>query len=251
MLKAVLVDDEPLSLDALEFVLDRNEEVEIIGKFTDPLKALENIRRLRPELVFLDIRMPELDGFSVAQEIMNMGLDTHIIFATVFEQYAAKAFDMDAADYVVKPFSENRLRTTVNRIIKRMGSEKAPECPINAMVKHNMSRYVINKIPVWKENSIVLLDPDAILYFSTDEKRVIVHTRDNTYESNSSLTELEEKLEHKGFFRCHKSFLVNTDHIEKIVPWFNSTYMIRLKPAAEQIPVSRYYTKQLKGILRI
>ncbi len=251
MLKAILVDDEPESLNALEFVLAKNKDLEIIGEYTDPLEALENIKKARPELVFLDIEMPELDGFSVAQEIINIGLDTHIIFATVFEQYALKAFEINAADYVMKPFSENRLRLTVNRIIKRVQNKQISECPVSAFVKRNSSRQIINKIPVWKENSIMLLDPETILYFTIDEKKVIVHTKENIYESNSSLAALEERLDNKGFFRCHKSFLINTDYIAKIIPWFNSTYMIRLKEGIEQIPVSRYYTKKLKGILSI
>lgn len=251
MLKAVLVDDELLSLDALEFILDKNEDVEIIGRYTNPLEALENIKKSRPDLVFLDVEMPELDGFSAAQEIINMRLDTNIIFATVFEQYALKAFEIDAADYVVKPFSENRLRLTVNRIIKRIQNRQVPKCPINDFVKHNVSRQIINKIPVWKENNIVLLDPETISYFTMNEKKVIVHTKDNTYESNSSLAELEEKLENRGFFRCHKSFLINTDYIAKIIPWFNSTFMIKLLQSNEQLPVSRFYAKKLKGMLRI
>lgn len=251
MLKAVLVDDEPLSLDALEYVLDKADEIEIIGKYTNPLEALESIKKSRPELVFLDVKMPELDGFSAAREIINMGFDTHIVFATVFEEYALKAFEMEAIDYVVKPFSENRLQLTVNRIVKRVRNRQAPECPVEAFVKRNLPRQVINKIPVWKENSIVLLDHETILYFTTDDKKVIVHTRDNTYESNSSLAELEEKLEDRGFFRCHKSFLVNTDYIARIIPWFNATYMIKLKEGTEQIPVSRYYTKKLKGMLSL
>ena len=251
MLKAVLVDDEPLSLDALELVLDRNEDVEVIGKYSDPVEALKNIEKLRPELVFLDIQMPEIDGLSAAREIINMGLDTHIIFATVFEQYALKAFDMDAADYVMKPFSESRIRLTVNRVIKRMQSRRIIECPMHTLVKENSTRNIMNKIPAWKENSIVLIDPEAIAYFSMNEKKVIVHTRENAYESKYSLAELEDRLESKGFLRCHKSFLVNTDYIDKIVPWFNSTYMIKLKHVTEQIPVSRHYTKQLKEILHI
>jgi len=251
MLKAVLVDDEQLSLDALEFVLNKNEDVEVVGKYTDPLEALNNINKVKPELVFLDIEMPELDGFSVAQEIINMGIDTHIIFATVFEQHALRAFEIDAADYVVKPFLESRLRLTVNRIVKRIQTRQVPQSMLRDFVENNPSRQIINKIPVWKENSIVLLDPGKILYFTTDAKKVIVHMKDDTYESNSSLAELEKRLENKGFLRCHKSFLVNMDAIARIVPWFNSTYMIRLKGVPDAIPVSRYYTKKLKSTLSI
>jgi two-component system LytT family response regulator/two-component system response regulator LytT len=251
MLKAVLIDDEVLSLDMLEYALDKNEDVEIIGKYTDPLEALENIKRTKPDLVFMDIEMPELDGFSTAKEIMNMGFDTSIVFATVFEQYALKAFEIDAADYVVKPFSEHRLKSTVDRIMKRFQSGQINENLLNDFLKHNLSKHGINKIAVWRENSIVLLDPETILYFTIDEKKVIVHIKNDSYESNSSLCELEEKLADKGFFRCHKSFLINTNYIDKIVPWFNSTFMIKLIQSNAQIPVSRLYTKKLKGMLRI
>jgi len=251
MLKAVLVDDEPLSLDALEFALDKHDEIEIIGKYTDPLEALVNIKKRKPELVFLDIEMPELDGFSAAEEIINMGLDTHIVFATVFQQYALKAFEINAADYIVKPFTETRLKLTVNRIIKNIQSRSSDVASVNTFVKNNLSSRSINKVAVWKENSIVLLDYERIMYFTMDGKRVTVHTKDGNYESSSTLAELEEKLINKGFFRCHKGYLINTDYIAKIIPWFNSTYMLKLKESTEQIPVSRYYAKKLKGLLSI
>ena len=251
MLRAVLVDDEPLSLNELEFALGQNEEIGIIGKYVDPLEALENIKKLKPELVFLDIEMPALDGFSAAQQIVDMGFDTQIIFASAFEQHAVKAFEMDAADYVIKPFSETRLRLTINRISKRINNRQVSQCPANEWIKYNSSQRFINKIPVWKENGIVLLDPETILYFTMDEKKVTVHLKDDSYESNSTLAELEQKLGDRGFFRCHKSFLINLDYIAKIIPWSNSTYLIRLKETTNQIPVSRYYSKKLKEMLSI
>jgi DNA-binding LytR/AlgR family response regulator len=251
MLRAVLVDDEMPSLEALEHVLAKSGAVQVAGKYTDPLEALEKIRETKPELVFMDIEMPELDGFSAAREIINMGFDTHIVFATVFEKYALKAFEIDAADYVVKPFSEHRLRITVDRIIKRVqGGHKAWRA-VNALIKQHLSGREPDKIAVWRENSIVLLDLEAILYFTVEEKKVMVHTVKGVYESSGSLAELEERLGHKGFFRCHRAFLVNLDFVDKIDPWFNATYMIRLKQGAGQVPVSRHYTKKLRGMLRI
>lgn len=115
----------------------------------------------------------------------------------------------------------------------------------------NDKRQVIDKIAVWKENSIVLIDPSAILYFTMDKKKVVVRTRNDTFESNSSLEHLESRLSDKGFFRCHRSFIINMDHVDKIVPWFNSTYMMKLKAEAEQIPVSKHYTKRLRSLLNI
>lgn len=250
MLRTVLVDDEPLSLEALGFLLGKHKELDLIGKYTDPVEALENIKATRPELVFLDVEMPELDGISAAQEIINMGLNTNIVFATVYEQYAVKAFEMDALDYIIKPFSEARLTLTVNRIVQKLKNSNPKRHSLNAVVKKSSNR-ALNKVAVWSENSIVLLNPEAIQYFTVEDKRVFAFTADCSYECNSSLAELEQKLEDKGFFRCHKSFLINMECIEKLIPWVHSTYMVKLKETAQQIPVSRNYAKKLKSMLGI
>ena len=121
----------------------------------------------------------------------------------------------------------------------------------NATIEQSYGNQLINKIPVWKENAIILLNPSDVLYITMDKKKVIIHTRDKVYESGSSLDALEQKLYSRGFFRSHKSFIVNMDYVEQIVPWFNSTYMMLIKSAAEQIPVSRHYTKSLRSLLDI
>lgn len=251
MLRAVLVDDEPLSLEALGFLLNKYDEIELIGKYTDPLAALENIRESRPELVFLDVEMPEMDGISAAREIINLGLNTSIVFATVYEQYAVKAFEMDAVDYIVKPFSENRLKLTMNRIFQKLEDYGSKIESSKAILKQKYSPRIINKIAVWSENSIMLLAHEDILYFTLEDKKVFAYTAGCSYECNSTLAELEQKLEDKGFFRCHKSFLINTEYIEKIIPWVHSTYMVKLRETARQIPVSRNYAKRLKSMLGI
>lgn len=139
-------------------------------------------------------------------------------------------------------------------VIVRRGHSKntepaVPAKPNSFFAIQNKLEPVINKLPVWNENNIMLLDPAVILYFTMDNKKVTVHAKDRNYESNSSLAELEGKLCVKGFFRCHKSFLINTEFIDKIIPWFNSTYKIKLKGTSEEIPVSRHYTKKLKKLL--
>lgn len=110
---------------------------------------------------------------------------------------------------------------------------------------------VIDKIAVWKENSIVLIDLSVILYFTASKKKVAVHTKDGIFESNSSLECLEIRLSDRGFFRCHRSFIINMEHVDQIVPWFNSTYMMKLKTTPEQIPVGRHYTRKLRDLLNI
>ena len=124
MLRVVLVDDEKLSLDELSFILSKNSEIEIIGKYVDPLAALEFIKKSKPEIVFLDIEMPQIDGFTLAKEISKMDFPVSIVFATVFDKYAIKAFEMNAIDYVLKPFSEARLELTMDKINERYNCNK-------------------------------------------------------------------------------------------------------------------------------
>lgn len=126
-----------------------------------------------------------------------------------------------------------------------------PQQLVSTLNNQEDKRQVIDKIAVWKENSIVLLDLSTILYFTMDRKKVVVHTKDGTFDSNSSLEDLEGKLFNRGFFRCHRSFIINMDYVDKIVPWFNSTYMMKLKAEVAQIPVSRHYAKRLRSLLGI
>lgn len=125
------------------------------------------------------------------------------------------------------------------------------ENPAVGVAPQGYANKLINKVPVWKADAIILLNPSAIMYFTVEKKKVAVHTRDGLYECGSSLEDLEHKMYGRGFFRCHKSFIVNMDYVEKIIPWFNATYMMILKETAEQIPVSRHYTKNLRLLLDI
>lgn len=248
MLKTVLVDDEPLSLDTLEYLLDKHDYVEVVGRYTNAVQAIEGIAKLKPHLIFLDIQMPELDGFSVAKEVFDLGLDSHIVFATAYDVYAIKAFELNATDYILKPFSQERLGVSINRIITRLKNMSELDKQSSHDFIDAFANQSLTKIPVWKDNRIHLIDPTNILYFSVYDKKVMVYTTTDTFECNSSLSDLESKLATKGFLRCHKSFVVNGDAIDKIIPWFNSTYMLTLKGTSEEIPVSRSYTKKLRTV---
>ncbi|WP_374214204.1 LytTR family transcriptional regulator DNA-binding domain-containing protein [Candidatus Desulfosporosinus nitrosoreducens] len=135
--------------------------------------------------------------------------------------------------------------------IKPGEMSKAAQQSVSSLNDKEDIRQVIDQIAVWKENSIVLIDPAMILYFTMDKKRVLIYTNYGIFESNNSLEYLEGRLSNRGFFRCHKSFVINMDHVDKIVPWFNSTYLVNLKAAAEPIPVSRHYAKRLRSLLNI
>ena len=243
MLRVVLVDDEKLSLDELSFILSKNSEIEIIGKFESPLIALEFIKKYRPEVVFLDIEMPEIDGFTLAKEINKFDFNVSIVFATVFDKYAINAFEMSATDYVLKPFSEKRLQLTMNKINEKYNNN-------NILQKEKINEGMV-KLPLWKDECIYLVHPQNILYCTVLNKEVFVFTRDTTFTTHDTLNQLGNRLINHNFFRSHKSYLVNLDRIYKIVPWFNSTFVLQIEGLKEEVPVSRHYVKNFKKLLNM
>ncbi|WP_298846666.1 LytR/AlgR family response regulator transcription factor [Clostridium sp.] len=250
MLRVVLVDDEQLSLDELSFILGKKRELEIIGKFLSPLTALEFIKESKPEIVFLDIEMPEIDGLTLASEIGKLDFSVSIVFATVFDKYAIKAFEINAIDYVLKPFSEKRLALTMDRIEEKFNCSKNTLLGQGSLLE-KISNVGMVKLPVWKAECIFLVHPRDILYCTVVNKEVFVFTRKATYTAHCTLNQLENKLINQNFFRSHKSYLVNLDNIYKIVPWFNSTFVLQIENWKEEVPVSRHYVKEFKRLLNM
>jgi len=250
MLRVVLVDDEKLSLEELSFILSKNNEIEIIGEYIDALTALEFIKKSKPEIVFLDIEMPEIDGFTLAEEICKMNFPVSIVFATVFDKYAVKAFETNAIDYVLKPFSEKRLQITMEKIKERYNcDENVPLCNFNNIIPEKQEIKGMKKIPLWKEECIYLVHPQDILYCTVLNKEVLVLTKDSNFTTQYTLNQLGNKLCNHNFFRSHKSYLVNLDKVHKIVPWFNSTFVLKIEGWKEEVPVSRHYVKEFKRII--
>jgi len=250
MLKVVLVDDEQLSLDELSFILSKYSEIEIIGKYLSPSAALEFIKTSKPEIVFLDMEMPEIDGFTMAEEICKLEFSVSIVFATVFNKYAVKAFEMNAIDYVLKPFSEKRLELTMDKINDKYNSNKDILSKQRVLLEKKSNEGMI-KLPLWKDECIYLVHPKDILYCTVLNKEVFIFTKDATYTTHYTLNQLGNKLINNNFFRSHKSYLVNLDRIYKIVPWFNSTFVLQIEGWEEEVPVSRHYVKDFRKILNM
>jgi len=252
MLRVVLVDDEKLSLDELSFILSKNSEIEIIGKYFNASTALEFIKKSKPEIVFLDIEMPEIDGFTLAKEICNLDFPVSIVFATVLDKYAIKAFEMNAVDYVLKPFSEKRLEITMDKINERYNCNKdTSSYSYNSIIPEAKVIEGVKRLPLWKDECIFLVLPQDILYCTVLNKEVFVLTKNATFTTHDTLNQLGNKLIYHNFFRSHKSYLVNLDRIYKIVPWFNSTFVLQIEGWKEEVPVSRHYVKEFKKILNM
>ncbi|MCL6591591.1 MAG: LytTR family DNA-binding domain-containing protein [Firmicutes bacterium] len=250
MLKAILVDDEPGPLEELSWILTEIGGVQVAGMYQDPVKALEGIKETQPEAVFLDIEMGVIDGFTLADEILRLPRPCAIVFATAYNEYAVKAFEINAVDYVLKPFTKERLGLTIRKLFKQYGETlKKPPESLGAFVREQKLKQSVKKVPVWKDDSFLLLNPHEIFYFTVADGGVWAATGQGRYSSREPLNYWEERLKDQRFFRTHKSFLVNLDKVRQAIPFFNYTYLLKFDGLKEEVPVSRSYLKDFKRLM--
>ncbi|ETI68731.1 LytR/AlgR family response regulator transcription factor [Neobacillus vireti] len=240
MLKAYILDDEPLARDELKYLLIRSEQVEILGEADCVEDAVAGITELKPDLVFLDIELAEENGLSLARQLELLEQTPAIVFATAYDEYALEAFELDAVDYILKPFDEERIQKTLEKI-KKMQNLGDKNNLIQSSVKQNNN----GKIAVLVDERIVLLTVADILYLESSEGKCNIVTSEQAYKVAEALVVLEKKVNNAKFLRVHRSFIVNLDHIVEIEPWFNSTYNLHMRDGS-QVPVSRTYVKLLK-----
>lgn len=246
MLKAFIVDDEPLARDELKYLLLRSKQVEIVGEADCIEDALEHVHTLNPDLLFLDIELGDVSGLQLAEQLLTFEHTPAVIFATAYDEYALQAFELNAVDYILKPFDETRLQQTLEKVMKMqtIGGKEIPAAPLTVRTPIEQT----GKMAVMVEERIVLVDIPSIVFVGSAEGKTIIKTRDSEYRIGESLVMIEKKLHHASFMRVHRSFLVNVHHISEIQPWFNSTYNL-IMTEGSQVPVSRTYVKELKQLL--
>ncbi|WP_096186613.1 LytR/AlgR family response regulator transcription factor [Evansella halocellulosilytica] len=242
-IKTVIIDDEPYSRDELSFLLEQYDEVDIIGEADSGEKGLELIMRKEPDVAFIDIEMPQMSGMELAQALKNMKKTPIIIFATAYPDYAAKAFRVQALDYILKPFDEENLQETIELVKEKLNWDASSTGKTQAPA--------IGKLAVEDNGRIVYLSPSDITYLFREVRETIICTKDHQYHSRTPIKEIEEKLKGYPFFRPHKSYLVNLDKIEQLIPWLNGAYQVKMQGSKEEIPVSRNYVKELRERLEL
>lgn len=245
MIRAVLVDDEPLAIQELEYILSKVSYVQIVRTFTDALEAFDFIRLEEPDVVFMDIDMPQLSGVEITEKLKRCGVQTKVIYATAYDDYAIKAFDQNALDYLLKPYDAERIFEAVLKV-KRL-AKSAPSAGDNSISKEN----ALTRLPIWIGEKMLMIDVDDIIFCSVEHHRTSIRTVKATYEINDGLTHLENKLPKDRFLRTHRAYIVNLTKIREISPYFNNTLALKLEGIKDEIPVSRSYLKTLKQALNI
>ncbi|TDL88851.1 response regulator [Vibrio vulnificus] len=246
MMKAFIVEDEPLARDELKYLLKRSRQVEVVGEAEGIEDAMRDISRLKPELVFLDIELADGNGLHLAKQLAELDPAPSLIFATAYDEFALQAFELYAFDYLLKPFNEKRIRQTLDKLMKQrqIGKhESGTAAPASRMAVEQTG-----KLAVVIDDRIVLIDRDHILFIGLVEGKTIIKTGENEYKIGDPLIVLERKLDTRSFLRVHRSFIVNVIHISEIQPWFNSTYNLIMSDGSN-IPVSRTYVKELKQLI--
>ncbi len=272
---ALIIDDEQLARDELRYLLDSAGEVEILGQGKNGIEAVELIRSLDPDVVFLDVQMPGLDGFAVIKKLLEQGGREslpQIVFATAFDQYAVRAFDVNAIDYLLKPFDRARVLQALERVRHRLSEAQAEvpapavpaagppsEARLDALIRlmeqqqGAPQRGPNSKIVLQAGSRLLLVDQKDICFAAIDEGVISVVTP--TIEGQSKCRTLEELLELLDpalFWRAHRSFVVNINHIKEVVPWFKSSYQLRMSDRKNtEIPVSRAQTRRLRELFKL
>ncbi len=257
-ISTLIVDDEKPARDELAFLLKSFPEVRLIGQGKNGVEALSLIKEHAPDLVFLDVQMPGLDGFGVLKRLVDRKAKLpHIVFATAFDNYAVQAFEVNAVDYVLKPFDRARLAKAILRAKKLMEADSSPalQLQLESLVNQIGAAKTAQplKLLVKTQQRLLLVDADDVIYASIDDGLISVVAREVEGSSNyRTLDELQESLDSERFWRPHRSYLVNINHIKEVVPWFKSSYMLKMADKRNsEIPVSRGQTKRLRSLLRM
>jgi two-component system LytT family response regulator/two-component system response regulator LytT len=299
-ISALIIDDEKLARDELKYLLDSVGGVDVVGQGANGIEAVDLIEEHHPDLVFLDVQMPGQDGFAVIQRIMERNREhsraktanaagvggekdaaplPQFVFATAFDQYAVRAFNVNAVDYLLKPFDRARVLEAVERVKVRIaagganavGAAGEPDAEIESQLDRLLR--LLNrqegrpqsaerpgslshqpaKLIVLAQSRLLLVDQAEICFAAIDEGVIRIVTR--TLEGQSkcrTLEELLELLDPARFWRAHRGFVVNIDQIREVMPWFKSSYQLRMKDKQQtEIPVSRAQTRRLRELFKL
>ena len=257
-INTIIVDDEKPARDELAFLLKGFSEINLLAQGKNGLEAVNLIREHSPDLLFLDVQMPGLDGFGVLKRLVERKLKVpHVVFATAFDHYAVQAFDVNAVDYVLKPFDKARIAKAIQKAKKEIEAHTSPaerlEQLVSQLAAPKPASAQPSKVLIRSQQRMLLVDSRDLIFASIEGGLISVIAKDLEGTSNyRTLEELLAALDQESFWRPHRSFLVNIHHIKEVVPWFKSSFMLKLDDKKQsEIPVSRQQTKRLRELFKL
>jgi two-component system LytT family response regulator/two-component system response regulator LytT len=252
VITALIAEDEQLACDELAYLLKEFPDVELIATAKNGLQALKLIQDLEPDVVFMDVQMPGLDGLGVIRKLQENNVPLpYFVLATAYEQYAVEAFRLEALDYLLKPVEKERLALSIERA-RRIVAEKAKSQPVEVSPLPRPASHR-NKLLIRNANRNLIVDASEVIYATIDDGLITVVATGLEGQSNyRTIEELQSNLDPETFWRVHRSYLVNINRIKEVIPWFKSSYMLRMDDKKQtEIPVSRVQTKRLRMLLKL
>ncbi|MBZ5534404.1 MAG: LytTR family DNA-binding domain-containing protein [Acidobacteriia bacterium] len=254
-IESVLVDDEPLAREELMFLLEANPDVKVVGQAKNGLEAVDLVKKTKPQLLFLDIQMPGLDGLQTIDRLIAKKIPLpKVIFVTAYDHYALKAFDLNAVDYVLKPVDKQRLDKAIAKAKQQINNTAFMEDQfknlLNMVQAQPEQRF---KLLVKSGNRMLLVDSTDMIFANVEDGVISVVTNDLVGTSNyRTLEDLQANLDPKVFWRVHRAYIANINKIKEVIPWFNRSLQLKMTDKKEtEIPVSRTQTKKLREFLKL
>ncbi|MEC6881013.1 LytTR family DNA-binding domain-containing protein [Photobacterium piscicola] len=239
-LNALIVEDEYLAREELTYLIEKHSTINIVAAFDDGLDAFKFLQSNKVDVVFLDINVPSIDGMLLARNIAQFSHKPQIVFTTAYKEYAVDAFELEAVDYLLKPLNEQRVIGLLAKLQAR--AQEPPQVTINIR-SHSINLMLNNHIHVTAISDICC----AI----ANEKVTHVYTAEGCFVAPMTISELMQRLPTSDFFRCHRSYCININDVKEIIPWVNSTYMIKLAHVEQHIPVSRSNLKAFRCLMQL
>jgi two-component system LytT family response regulator len=237
-MNCLIIDDEQPSRQELRFFIENHSDIEIVDEFEDSIEALNFFKKEQEvDVIFLDINMPNLDGMSMANILCNFKKKPLIVFVTAYKEYAHDAFKVEAFDYLLKPYSEERI---INLLKKLEDKNKS-------IISQNQD----SKITLSDGEKIIVLKKDDIICVKAQERKTEVFFNKESFVSNKKISEMEKELCENYFFRTHRSYIINLDKVKEIDFYFNNTYLLILENMDEKVPVSRSYIKEFREAMNL
>jgi two-component system, LytTR family, response regulator LytT len=254
-INTLIVDDERPARDELAFLLKSFADINVVAQGKNGVEAVNLIKEHSPDLAFLDVQMPGLDGFGVIKKLIDRKIRVpQIVFATAYDQYAVQAFEVNAVDYVLKPFDKARIARAIQRVKKSLESNVSPSDRLEALLGQLTTNHPApSKLLVKSQQRLLLVDAEDVIFASIQDGLITVVAREFEGSSNyRTIEELQSSLDSDRFWRAHRSYLVNINQIREVVPWFKSSYMLKMNDKKQsEIPVSRAQTKRLRELFRM
>ncbi|WP_184187743.1 LytTR family DNA-binding domain-containing protein [Paenibacillus sp. JGP012] len=271
-MKALIVEDEIPASEELSYLIQEHSRIEIVDCLEDGLDVLKFLQEQEVDVIFLDINIPSLDGMMLAHHIGMFARKPYIVFTTAYKEHAAEAFELEAFDYILKPYDEKRIAAMLHKLeatFKRdqelsdgvqvsgreqqnvQGNQGTQGHAVDNDPGYEQDNQTGKRINLLRNENIIVTDSADIYYAEAQEKVTKVYTKNGEFTMPVSISDFHSRLPQDAFFRCHRSYLVNLSQIREIVPWFNNTYLLRLRDLEAEVPVSRGKVKEFRQLMRI